>query len=36
MLEDIAILTGATVISEEQGYKLESATLDYLELVKKL
>ena len=26
MLEDIAILTGATVISEEQGYKLESAT----------
>jgi chaperonin GroEL len=30
MLEDIAILTGGTVISEEQGYKLESATVDYL------
>jgi len=30
MLEDIAILTGGTVISEERGYKLESATLDYL------
>ena len=35
MLEDIAILTGATVISEEQGYKLESATLDYLGTCKK-
>lgn len=30
MLEDIVILTGGTVISEEQGYKLENATLDYL------
>ncbi len=30
MLEDIAILTGATVISEEQGYKLEKATIEYL------
>ncbi|MCX2739247.1 chaperonin GroEL [Pontibacter anaerobius] len=30
MLEDIAILTGGTVISEERGYKLENATLDYL------
>lgn len=30
MLEDIAILTGGTVISEEQGFKLESATLDML------
>lgn len=30
MLEDIAKLTGGTVISEEQGYKLENATLDYL------
>jgi chaperonin GroEL len=30
MLEDIAILTGATVVSEEQGYKLENATLEYL------
>lgn len=30
MLEDIAILTGGTVISEEQGYKLENATIDFL------
>ncbi|NDK54496.1 chaperonin GroEL [Pontibacter fetidus] len=30
MLEDIAILTGGTVISEERGYKLENATLEYL------
>ena len=30
MLEDIAILTGGRVISEEQGYKLEAATLDML------
>ena len=30
MLEDIAILTGATVISEERGYKLENATLESL------
>ncbi|MEO1300949.1 MAG: chaperonin GroEL, partial [Bacteroidota bacterium] len=30
MLEDLAVLTGATVISEEQGYKLENATLDFL------
>jgi chaperonin GroEL len=30
MLEDIAILTGGTVISEEKGYKLENATLAYL------
>ncbi|AEN72877.1 60 kDa chaperonin [Rhodothermus marinus SG0.5JP17-172] len=30
MLEDIAILTGGTVISEEKGYRLENATLDYL------
>ena len=28
MLEDIAILTGGTVISEEKGLKLEQATLD--------
>ena len=26
----MAILTGGTVISEERGYKLESATIDYL------
>ncbi|MCS6917111.1 MAG: chaperonin GroEL [Chitinophagales bacterium] len=30
MLQDIAVLTGGTVISEEQGYKLENATLGYL------
>ncbi|NQV16837.1 chaperonin GroEL, partial [bacterium] len=30
MLEDVAILTGATVVSEDQGYKLENATLEYL------
>jgi len=30
MLEDIAILTGGNVISEEQGFKLENATLDML------
>ena len=30
MLQDIAILTGGTVISEEQGLKLENATLDML------
>lgn len=30
MLEDIAVLTGATVISEEQGYKLENAGLEHL------
>jgi len=30
MLQDIAVLTGATVVSEEQGYKLENATLAYL------
>lgn len=30
MLEDIAVLTGGTVISEEKGYKLEDATLEML------
>lgn len=30
MLEDIAILTGGTVISEERGYKLENATIEFL------
>ncbi len=30
MLEDIAVLTGGTVISEERGYKLENTTLDML------
>ena len=36
MLEDIAVLTGGTVISEEQGYKLEHATLEYLGKAKKV
>ena len=36
MLEDIAILTGGTVISEERGYKLENATLDYLGRAEKI
>lgn len=30
MLEDVAILTGGTVISEEKGYKLDEADLDLL------
>lgn len=30
MLEDIAALTGAIVVSEEKGYKLSNATIDYL------
>jgi chaperonin GroEL len=30
MLEDIAMLTGATVISEEKGYKLENTKLEHL------
>jgi chaperonin GroEL len=30
MLEDIAVLTGGTVVSEERGYKLENATIQYL------
>lgn len=30
MLQDIAALTGGIVISEEQGYKLENATMEYL------
>ena len=30
MLEDISILTGGTVISEERGFSLENATLDLL------
>ncbi|NMB37513.1 MAG: chaperonin GroEL, partial [Bacteroidales bacterium] len=30
MLQDIAVLTGGTVISEERGYTLENATLDML------
>ena len=30
MLEDIAVLTGGTVISEERGYKLENTRLEHL------
>lgn len=36
MLEDIATLTGGTVISEERGYKLEAATIDYLGTAEKV
>jgi len=36
MLEDIAILTGGTVISEERGFKLENATLDMLGTAEKV
>ncbi len=36
MLEDIAILTGGTVISEEKGYKLEDATLEMLGTAEKI
>jgi len=36
MLEDIAILTGGTVISEERGIKLENATLDMLGTAEKI
>ena len=36
MLEDIAILTGGTVISEERGFKLENASLDDLGTAEKI
>lgn len=36
MLEDIAVLTGGTVISEEKGYKLENATIAYLGQAKRV
>jgi chaperonin GroEL len=36
MLEDIAILTGGTVIAEESGYTLENATLDMLGTAEKV
>ncbi len=36
MLEDIAILTGGTVISEEKGFKLEDAELTYLGQAEKI
>ena len=36
MLEDIAVLTGGTVISEDKGIKLESATMDMLGTAEKV
>jgi len=36
MLEDIAILTGGTVISEEKGFKLEDTTLEFLGQAEKI
>ena len=36
MLEDIAVLTGGVVISEEKGLKLEGATMDMLGRLKRL
>jgi len=36
MLQDIAILTGGTVISEEQGLQLETATLEMLGTAEKV
>lgn len=36
MLEDIAILTGATVISEERGFTLEKATIEMLGTAEKI
>jgi chaperonin GroEL len=36
MLEDIAVLTNGTVVSEERGYKLENATIEYLGKAKKV
>ena len=36
MLQDIAILTGGTVVSEEQGYRLEDADLSYLGQAEKI
>jgi chaperonin GroEL len=36
MLEDIAILTGGTVISEEKGLKLEHTTIDMLGTAEKI
>jgi chaperonin GroEL len=36
MLEDIAVLTGGTVISEEKGYKLDATTIEYLGRAKRV
>jgi chaperonin GroEL len=36
MLEDIAVLTGGTVISEEKGYKLDTTGLEHLGTAEKI
>ncbi len=36
MLDDIAVVTGGSVVSEEQGFKLENATLDSLGKAKRI
>ena len=36
MLEDLAVLTGGTVISEERGFKLESTVFEHLGTSKKI
>jgi len=36
MLEDIAVLTGGTVISDEKGFKLENTQLSYMGTAKKV
>lgn len=36
MLEDIAVLTGGTVVSEERGFKLENTTVEFLGKAKKV
>ena len=36
MLEDLAVLTGGTVISEEKGYKLDATTVEYLGTAKRV
>ena len=36
MLEDVAVLTGGTVISEEKGFKLENAQLSYMGTAKRV
>ncbi len=36
MLEDLAILTGGTVVSEERGYKLDATTVDMLGTAEKV
>jgi len=36
MLQDLAILTGGTVVSEESGFKLEAATIDMLGTCEKI